>query len=72
VLGRLGILLRAVGNELRLHVDEEPVEVFEALLAEGIIVRDFGTLQRSEWLRNPEDTDAPLALTAAVREARAL
>ena len=47
---------------------EKPVEVFEALLAEGIIVRDFGT---SPALRvgigTPEDTDATVAaLTAAV------
>jgi len=41
---------------------KKPVEVFEALLAEGVIVRDFGT---SPALRvgigTPEDTDATIA-----------
>lgn len=47
---------------------EKPVEVFEALLAEGIIVRDFGT---SKALRvgvgTPDDTEATIkAFEAAV------
>ncbi len=45
---------------------EKPVEVFEALLAEGVIVRDFGT---SPALRvgigTPEDTEASIAAFTA-------
>jgi histidinol-phosphate/aromatic aminotransferase/cobyric acid decarboxylase-like protein len=47
---------------------KKPVEVFEALLAQGVIVRDFGA---SPALRvgigSPEDTNATVAaLEAAV------
>jgi histidinol-phosphate aminotransferase len=47
---------------------ERPVEVFEALLAEGIIVRDFGTAPALRvGIGTPEDTNATVAaLTAAV------
>jgi len=47
---------------------EQPVEVFEALLAEGIIVRDFGTAPALRvGVGTPDDTDATVvALEAAV------
>jgi histidinol-phosphate aminotransferase len=47
---------------------EKPVEVFQALLAEGIIVRDFGTAPALRvGIGTPEDTDATVAaLEAAV------
>jgi len=46
---------------------EKPVEVFEALLAEGIIVRDFGTAPALRWVSEPRDTNATIAaLQAAV------
>jgi len=67
---RLGIsYVPSETNFVYLHT-EKPVEVFEALLAKGIIVRDFGT---SPALRvgigTPEDTDATVsAIEAAVAE----
>ena len=53
---------------------EKPVEVFEALLAEGIIVRDFGTAPALRvGIGTPEDTDATVAaLTAAVAKLGAI
>jgi len=65
---RLGISYVPSETNFVYMLTEKPVEVFEALLAEGIIVRDLGT---SPALRvgigTPEDTDATVAaLTAAV------
>ena len=45
---------------------EKPVEVFEALLAEGIIVRDFGTAPALRiGVGTPQDTDATIAAIEA-------
>jgi histidinol-phosphate aminotransferase len=45
---------------------EKPVEVFEALLAEGIIVRDFGgSLALRVGVGTPDDTDATVAAIEA-------
>jgi len=45
---------------------EKPVEVFEALLAEGIIVRAFGTVPALRvGVGTPEDTDATIAAIEA-------
>jgi histidinol-phosphate aminotransferase len=65
---RLGISYVPSDTNFVYMKTEKPVEVFDALLAEGIIVRDFGT---SPALRvgigTPEDTDATVAaFTAAV------
>lgn len=49
---------------------EKPVEVFEALLAEGIIVRDFGTAPALRvGVGTPQDTDATIAAIEAAVEA---
>ena len=46
---------------------EKPVEVFEALLAEGVIVRDFGTAPALRvGVGTPEDTRATVAAFEAV------
>ena len=49
---------------------ERPVEVFEALLAKGIIVRSFGTLPALRvGIGTPEDTDATIAAIEAAVDA---
>lgn len=49
---------------------EKPVEVFEALLAEGIIVRAFGTTPALRiGVGTPEDTDATIAAIEATVDA---
>jgi len=71
---RLGISYVPSETNFVYMLTKRPVEVFEALLAEGIIVRDFGT---SPALRvgigTPEDTDATVsAIEAAVAKLGAL
>ena len=66
--GRLGISYVPSETNFVYMLTKKPVEVFEALLAEGIIVRDFGTAPALRvGVGTPEDTDATVAaLTAAV------
>ena len=46
---------------------EKPVEVFEALLEEGVIVRDFGTAPALRvGIGTPEDTEITIAAFEAV------
>jgi histidinol-phosphate aminotransferase len=65
---RLGISYVPSETNFVYMLTEKPVEVFEALLAEGIIVRDFGGAPALRvGIGTPEDTDATVAaLKAAV------
>lgn len=48
---------------------EKPVELFEALLSRGVIVRDFGTAPALRvGVGTPEDTEATVAAFVAARE----
>jgi histidinol-phosphate aminotransferase len=59
---RLGISYVPSETNFVYMLTERPVEVFEALLAEGIIVRDFGTAPALRvGIGTPEDTDATVA-----------
>ncbi len=64
---RLGIsYVRSETNFVYLHTDQ-PVEVFEALLGEGVIVRDFGTAPALRvGIGTPEDTRITIAAFEAV------
>ena len=64
---RLGIsYVPSETNFVYLHT-ERPVEVFDALLAEGVIVRDFGTAPALRvGIGTPEDTRATIAAFEAV------
>ena len=59
---RLGIsYVPSETNFVYIHT-EKPVEVFQALLAEGIIIRDFGNAPALRvGIGTPEDTDATVA-----------
>jgi histidinol-phosphate aminotransferase len=65
---RLGISYVPSEANFVYMLTEKPVEVFEALLAEGVIVRDFGTAPALRvGIGTPEDTNATVAaLEAAV------
>ena len=65
---RLGISYVPSETNFVYMFTEKPVEVFQALLAEGIIVRDFGTAPALRvGIGTPDDTDATVAaLEAAV------
>jgi histidinol-phosphate aminotransferase len=65
---RLGISYVPSETNFVYMLTEKPVEVFQALLAEGIIVRDFGTAPALRvGVGSPADTDATVAaLDAAV------
>jgi len=71
---RLGISYVPSETNFVYMLTKKPVEVFEALLAEGIIVRDFGTAPALRvGIGTPEDTDATVAaLTAAVAKLGAI
>lgn len=64
---RLGIsYVPSETNFVYLHT-ERPVEVFDALLTEGVIVRDFGTAPALRvGIGTPEDTRATIAAFEAV------
>ncbi len=64
---RLGVsYVRSEANFIYLHTDK-PVEVFEALLGEGVIVRDFGTAPALRvGIGTPEDTQITIAAFEAV------
>ena len=71
---RLGISYVPSETNFVYMLTKKPVEVFEALLAEGIIVRDFGTAPALRvGIGTPEDSDATVAaLTAAVAKLGAI
>jgi histidinol-phosphate aminotransferase len=71
---RLGISYVPSETNFVYMLTKKPVEVFEALLAEGIIVRDFGTAPALRvGIGTPEDTDATVAaIEAAVAKLGAL
>jgi histidinol-phosphate aminotransferase len=59
---RLGISYVPSEANFVYMLTERPVEVFEALLAEGVIVRDFGTAPALRvGIGTPEDMDATVA-----------
>lgn len=59
---RLGVAYVPSETNFVYVLTEKPVEVFEALLAEGVIVRDFGTSQALRvGIGTPGDTDATVA-----------
>lgn len=64
---RLGVsYVRSEANFVYMHTDR-PVEVFEALLGEGVIVRDFGTAPALRvGIGTPEDTRLTIAAFEAV------
>ena len=63
---RLGISYVPSETNFVYMLTEKPVEVFEALLAEGIIVRGFGTAPALRvGVGTPEDTDATVAAIEA-------
>ncbi len=56
---RLGVsYVPSETNFVYVHT-EKPVEVFEALLSEGVIVRDFGTAPALGWVSGLPRTRAP-------------
>ena len=64
---RLGIsYVPSETNFVWVHT-KKPVEVFEALLSEGVIIRDFGAASALRvGIGSPEDTDATVAAFEAV------
>ena len=63
---RLGISYVPSETNFVYMLTEKPVEVFQALLAEGIIVRDFGTAPALRvGVGTPEDTNATVAAIEA-------
>lgn len=64
---RLGIEYVPSETNFVYFMTEKPVEVFQALLEEGVIVRDFGTAPALRLgVGTPEDTEATIAAFEAV------